>query len=75
VTVFRFDFPRRRPVPTTTNNVHMLVFEHQVSMDEKQPDTKGVKEHLVNRADETSTSPSMSNFKEHEGGLGSLPPT
>jgi hypothetical protein len=53
----------------------MLVFEHQVSMDEKQPDTKGVKEHLVNRADETSTSPSMNNFKEHEGGLGSLPPT
>jgi hypothetical protein len=30
----------------------MLVFEHQVSMDEKQPDSKGVKEHLLNRADE-----------------------
>lgn len=56
-------------VPTTTNNVYMLVFEHQASMDEKQPNSKGVKEHLVNRAEETSIFPSMRSLKR------TVPPT
>lgn len=75
MTVPRFDVPRRVLVLTTTNNVYMLVFEHQASMYEKQPDPKGVEEHLVNRADETSISPSMRNSKGDKRGLGILPPT